>query len=799
MKFTPLMKQYYNIKEKYKDAILLFRVGDFYETFGEDAIKCSQLLDIALTKRYPGSRYDIHLAGFPYHALDNYLYKLIKAGMRVAICDQLEDSNNKTENLVKRGVTELITPGVNLNDKVLHVRYNNFLTAIHIEENKNIGLAFLDISTGEFFITECNIDNTINIIKRINPSEIIYPKKQQKIVDKLFKKDFYLYAIDDWYFEYDSSYEKLINHFQINSLKCFKIENLKLGIIASGVILHYLYNTCHNNIKHITSIRKINESKYMWIDDFTIRNLEINKSIRNQGVSLISILDKTISPMGSRLLKRWINFPIKEISSIINRQNIVTELLNNSDISIFLSKNLKQISDIERLISKVATEKINPREVITLSNSLEIINKIKNFLDSKSNLLKLFSNKLKNCDNLRNHIINTLNSDPSYQINKGNIIASGVSKELDELRNIVSSNKDYLIKLCNKEQIRTGINNIKIYYNNILGYFLEIRNTYKNKVPSNWIRKQTLVGSERYVTEELKNYELKILGSEKKIITLEIQLFKELIQFISNDIKSLQLNAKLIAIIDVLHSFSICAKQNNYIKPILDKSFDICIKEGRHPVIEKQIDTYIPNNIILNTKDQQIIIITGPNMSGKSAILRQTAIIALMAHIGSYVPATYAKIGLIDRIFSRVGASDNISIGESTFMVEMTETAGILNNISNRSLIILDEIGRGTSTYDGISIAWAIVEYLHQHINRPRTLFSTHYHELNKMMLLFNRIKNYNVSVKEINGNILFLRKLIPGGSTHSFGIHVAKIAGIPSEVIKRSIEILKNIEKKKK
>lgn len=794
------MKQYNNIKEKYKDAILLFRVGDFYETFGQDAIKCSELLDIALTKRYPGSKNDIYLAGFPYHALDNYLYKLIKAGMRVAICDQLEDSNNKTQNLVKRGVTELITPGVNLNDKVLHVRYNNFLTAIHIE-NKNIGLAFLDISTGEFFITECNIDNTNNIVKRINPSEIIYPKKQYKIIEKLFKKDFYVYALDDWYFEYDSSYEKLISHFKIKSLKCFKIENLKLGIIAAGVILYYLYNTCHNNIEHITSIRKMDEYQYMWIDDFTIRNLEINKSIRNNGVSLISILDKTITPMGSRLLKRWINFPLKEIESIIKRQNFVTELLNNNDISIFLSKNLKQISDIERLISKVATEKINPREVITLSNSLEIINKIKNFfidLKSESNLFKLFSNKLQNCDLIRNHIINTLNDD--YHINKVNIIARGVSKHLDELRDIVSSNKDYLIKLCKKEQIRTGINNIKIYYNNILGYFFEIRNAYKNKVPSNWIRKQTLVGSERYVNEELKNYELQILGAEKKIIILEIQLFKKLIQFISNYIKYLQYNAKLIAIIDVLHSFSICAKENNYNKPILDKSFDICIKEGRHPVIEKQIpigDSYIPNNILLNTKDQQIIIITGPNMSGKSAILRQTAIIVLMAHIGSYVPAKYAKIGLIDRIFSRVGASDNISMGESTFMVEMTETAGILNNISNRSLIILDEIGRGTSTYDGISIAWAIIEYLHKHINRPKTLFATHYHELNKMMLLFDRIKNYNVSIKEINGNIIFLRKLITGGSTHSFGINVAKIAGMPSEIIKRSIEILKNIENK--
>ncbi|WP_238783744.1 DNA mismatch repair protein MutS [Blattabacterium cuenoti] len=795
---TPLLKQYNNIKNKYPDTILLFQVGDFYEIFGDDAVKCSKILDIVLTKRSN----TIHLAGFPYHSLNNYLPKLVKSGCRVAICDQLEEAKKGGKNIVKRGVIELVTPGITINESILHTKSNNFLASIYIEK-ENFGLSFLDISTGDFFVVEDRKKNILHYLKHFNPSEILFRRKEKKFFEKIFKEKYYSFLMEDWMFNYSYTYEKLISHFQTSSLKGFGIEDLKLGIIASGVILSYLYETKHHNIKHISSIKKIKKEEHMWIDDFTFKNLEIFHGLNKKGVTLINIIDKTITPMGCRLLKHWIYFPLIHIHSIKKRHKIVEEFLSNFFNRCLLKKKLKKIYDIERIISKIAIGKITPREIFTLQKSLEAIHEIRKILlIQKSNNLLEIGKKLHNCLIISNIIKKTIHYDPPHQIDKGNIIAKGFSKELDKIRHICSSKKEYLDKLCSKEQTKTGISNLKIGYNNIFGYFFEIKKSKKKQIPSNWIKKQTLTNSERYINEELKNYEVQILNSEQKIFSLEKELFHNLIHQLLNYIKFLQQNAKIIAEIDVLLSFSISASENNYVKPDINHSFELHIKEGRHPVIERQFiskSSYIPNDIILNKYDQQIMIITGPNMSGKSAILRQTAIIILMSHIGSFVPAKSAKICLIDKIFSRIGAYDNISLGESTFMVEMNETANILNNISQRSFIILDEIGRGTSTYDGISIAWAITEFLHENSFKPLALFATHYHELNEMNLFYNRIKNFHLFIKEKNENILFMRKLVSGGCKHSFGIHVAKISGMPIKIIHRALKLLKLLDSKNK
>jgi len=781
------MKQYYAIKSRYTDALLLFRVGDFYETLAEDAIKCSQILDIALTKRS-----NIDLAGFPYHSIDSYLPKLVRAGFRVAICDQLEESQSNS--ILKRDVTELVTPSLALNDQIFDYRTNNFLISLFWEREKG-GAALLDISTGEFFLLENSAKHVNELVKRFQPNEIIYPKKFKNIFNLVFGVEYRNYAMFDWVFEYNAAYEKLTCQFQTISLKGFGIENFPLGISAAGAVLQYLSDTHHNCIEHISSISQMEEEKYLWIDDFTLRNLEIVKSLNDKGLSLINILDKTVSTIGARLLKRWILFPLKNLSKIEERHNAVFEFLYKKNVSLRIFDQLKRISDVERLTFKISSKRITPREVIVLHKSLVAIYTIKKILSKeKSSVFKILAEKLHSCNGVCDIIMKTLSSDPPYKINKGNVIAKGYSKELDYLRDLMSSSQDYLEKLCLKERNRTGIGSLKISFNRIFGYYIEIRNAYKNKVPSRWIRKQTLANSERYISEELKEYEAKVLVAEKKIFYLEKEIFNEFILHLSGYIKIMQENARNIACIDVFHSFSICSYENNYIRPVLDESFDLEIFKGRHPIIENNLPigkTYIANDIHLNRSDQQILMITGPNMSGKSAILRQTALIVLMAHIGSYVSAKRAKIGRIDKIFSRVGASDNISLGESTFMVEMNETANILNNFSDRSLIIFDEIGRGTSTSDGISIAWAVTEFLHQHVKRPKTLFATHYHELSEMSRFFNRIKNFNVSVKEIDGKVVFLYKLIQGESEHSYGIHVAKMAGVPLHVIQRATEIL--------
>ncbi|WP_185871527.1 DNA mismatch repair protein MutS [Blattabacterium cuenoti] len=795
---TPLIKQYNNIKTKYPDTILLFQVGDFYETFGEDAIKCSQALNIVLTKRS-----QLHLAGFPYHSLSTYLPKLVRAGFRVAICNQLEEPK-KGKNLVKRGVIELVTPGVTINENIIYPKSNNFLSSIHVGKNKSFGLSFLDVSTGEFFVTEDTKDNVLQYLEHFHPSEILFQNKEKKFFDQLLKKKYYTFSIEDWMFDYSFAYEKLISHFNVNSLKGFGINDLKLGIISCGVILSYLHNTSHFNIKHISNIQRIRKEKYMWIDDFTFRNLEIFHPLNKEGVSLIKILDRTITPMGGRLLKNWILFPLKNLFHIKKRHQIVYELYVNNMIRLFTKKKLKNIYDIERLTSKIAIGNISPREIYTLYKSLTSIMEIeKKFLSQKSTILIEIGNSFQNCNSICEIIKNTVQEDPPHQIEKGkgNVIVKGFSKELDKIRMIYFSQKEYLEKLCSREQFKTKIDNLKIGYNHIFGYFFEVKISKKDKVPSHWIQKQTLTNSIRYITEELKNYEMKIFNAEQKIFFLEKEIFDNLINQILKTIELLQKNAKIIAKLDVLSSFSNLALENNYIKPNINDSLKISIIKGRHPVIERQfIDktSYIPNDIILNKSNQQILIITGPNMSGKSAILRQTAIIILMAHIGSFVPAEYVEIGLIDKIFSRVGASDNISLGESTFMVEMNETANILNNLSKRSFLILDEIGRGTSTYDGISIAKSIIEFLHEKNVRPLTLFATHYHELNEMSLSFKRIKNYHVSVKRKNDHIIFMRKLIAGGSEHSFGIYVARISGMPIEIIENAKKILNTLTSKK-
>lgn len=789
------MKQYNAIKAKYPDALLLFRVGDFYETFGQDAVKSSQILDIVLTKRANGSDNN-ELAGFPHHSLNTYLPKLVKAGLRVAICDQLEDPK-MVKGIVKRGVTELVTPGVALQDEVLSSKSNNFLMAVH-QGDKAYGIALLDVSTGEFLTAEGQEEQVAKIIQSFRPSEVIYQKRVKYNFSEVQSK----FLLDDWAFQYDYAVDKLTALFKTKNLKGFGIENLKDGIIAAGAILAYLDETHHFDIQHITSIQRLNQDHYVWMDPFTIRNLELVYSPHPKGVTLLNILDDTCTPMGARLLNRWMVMVLKDLKAIHNRQNIVDYFYKNSDVRYDLREQLSQLTDLERLAGKVSTGKITPRQLLQLGQSLQIARSIKS-IASKSSIKEvsdLFA-KIEDLEPLNQKIFDTLSDEPPHQIVKGNVIREGVSEELDQLRKIQFSGKDFLDQMCQRETERTGISSLKIAFNNVFGYYIEVRNTHKDKVPSDWIRKQTLVNAERYITEELKEYETQILGAEEKILAIENQLFIDLIQEIITKLMPIQQTAKAIAYLDVLSNFAEIAEKNSYIKPEITDGYDLKITEGRHPVIEQQLplgEQYVSNNVLLNPIDQQIIMITGPNMSGKSALLRQTALIVLMAQMGCFVPATAAEIGIIDKVFTRVGASDNISSGESTFMVEMNETASILNNISERSLILLDEIGRGTSTYDGISIAWAIAEFLHQSNMKPKTLFATHYHELNEMSKSMERIKNFNVSIKETKDTILFLRKLVPGGSEHSFGIHVAKMAGMPKHVVTRANEVLKILEQTK-
>tara|TARA_B110000967_G_scaffold209132_1_gene263921 strand:- start:4806 stop:7436 length:2631 start_codon:yes stop_codon:yes gene_type:complete len=807
-KVTPLMKQYNAIKVKYPDAMLLFRVGDFYETFGEDAKKAAGVLGIVLTKRGAGSETETALAGFPHHSLNTYLPKLVKAGMRVAICDQLEDPK-MTKTIVKRGVTELVTPGVSLNDEVLQSKTNNFLAAVHFDTstrstlNKQLGISFLDVSTGEYLVAQGNAEYIDKLLQNFSPSEVLVQKQHKQQFLELFENRYYTFYLDDWVFQKEYTNETLQNHFEVKSLKGFGIEDLKNGIIAAGAVLYYLSETQHNQLKHIQFISRIAEDDYVWMDRFTIRNLELYNPNSVNAVTLLDVIDKTISPMGGRLLKRWLALPLKNIEDIKNRHELVKFFIDSDDFSKTVTYQLKQISDLERLISKVATGKASPREIVLLKNSLKAILPIKTSAEkSKNKTVKKLGNQLHTCEILIAKISETLFDDAPVNINKGNAIAADVHQELDELRAISSTGKKYLDDMLKRETERTGISSLKISFNNVFGYYIEVRNSHKDKVPAEWIRKQTLVNAERYITEELKEYETKILGAEEKIQKIEQEIFSKLLHYIIQFVQVVQANAQIIAKIDCLLSFSVLAVDNNYVRPLMDESTDLEIKNGRHPVIEKQLpidQTYIANDVVLNRNQQQIIMITGPNMSGKSAILRQTALIVLLAQMGSYVPAQNAKIGIIDKIFTRVGASDNISMGESTFMVEMNETASILNNVSDRSLILLDEIGRGTSTYDGISIAWAISEFLHEHPSKAKTLFATHYHELNEMTTTFERIKNFNVSVKELKDNIIFLRKLVSGGSNHSFGIHVAKLAGMPNMVIHRANKILAQLEKNNK
>ena len=791
------MKQYNAIKVKYPDALLLFRVGDFYETFGEDAIKTAKILDIILTKRGAGSESEIELAGFPHHSLNTYLPKLVKAGERVAICDQLEDPK-QTKTIVKRGVTELVTPGVAFNDEVLKSKSNNFLCSVYFGKT-HIGISFLDITTGEFLTSQGNEEYIDKLLQNFKPSEVLVSKQKRSEFKTIFGDDFHTFYLEDWVYQIDYANETLVKHFNTKTLKGFGIEDLYEGIISSGSILHYLAETQHNKLQHITSIGRIAEDDYVWMDKFTIRNLELYYSTNNNAVTLLNVIDRTISPMGGRLLKRWLALPLKDVKKIKQRHEVVDYLSNNKQVLQKIQNHIKHIGDLERLISKVATGKVNPREVIQLKNSLEAIVPIKAIASNCENeSLKVIGDTLQSCDVLREKIKETLNEDAPVNVLKGFTIAEGFSSELDELRSLSHSGKSYLETMLQRETERTGITSLKIASNNVFGYYIEVRNTHKDKVPAEWIRKQTLVNAERYITEELKEYEAKILGAEERILTIEQQLFSELISWMMQYIKAVQQNANLIGQLDCLCGFAQLAIDNKYVYPTMDNSTDLDIKDGRHPVIEKQLppsESYIANDVFLNRDNQQIIMITGPNMSGKSAILRQTALIVLLAQTGSFVTAIEARIGVVDKIFTRVGASDNISMGESTFMVEMNETASILNNLSERSLVLLDEIGRGTSTYDGISIAWAISEYLHEHPAKAKTLFATHYHELNEMTETFERIKNYNVSVKELKDKVLFLRKLVAGGSAHSFGIHVAKMAGMPQQVLHRANKILKKLE----
>lgn len=797
-KETPLMKQYNSIKGEYPDACLLFRVGDFYETFGEDAVRTAKILGITLTKRGNGSESETALAGFPHHSLNTYLPKLVKAGLRVAICDQLEDPK-MTKTIVKRGVTELVTPGVAMNDEVLQSNTNNFLASVYFGKNQT-GISFLDISTGEFLVSEGSTEYIDKLLQNFNPSEILLAKHFKSQFKDSFGSAYNAFYLDDWVYKTDYAFESLTGHFKTNSLKGFGIEDLPNGIIASGAILYYLSETQHNKISHISSINRIIEDAYVWMDRFTVRNLELYSSPNYNAVTLLDVIDRTISPMGGRLLRRWLALPLKDKNQIEERHQVVDYLKNNSEVLTKIQHQIKQISDLERLLSKTATGKVSPKELISLKASLDAIVPVKKLATESTNIsLQKIGKALDECELVREKIKNTLNEDAPVSISKGNAITKGVNEELDELRNIAFSGKEYLDDLEKRESEKTGIPSLKVAFNNVFGYYIEVRNTHKDKVPGEWIRKQTLVNAERYITEELKEYEAKILGAEEKIHQIEVELFDQLIGWVSGYIKPIQTNSGLVAQLDCLSGFARLSIENNYSKPEMQDSFSLEIKNGRHPVIEKRLPLgtpYIANDLYLDRDSQQIIMITGPNMSGKSAILRQTALIVLLAQIGSFVPADAAKIGLVDKIFTRVGASDNISMGESTFMVEMNETASILNNISERSLVLLDEIGRGTSTYDGVSIAWAISEYLHEHPAKPKTLFATHYHELNEMTEIYERIKNFNVSVKETKDSVLFLRKLQEGGSAHSFGIHVAKMAGMPQTVVQKAQKLLKKLEK---
>lgn len=798
---TPLMKQYNAIKAKYPGALLLFRVGDFYETFGQDAIATAKVLDIVLTKRGNGSASEIELAGFPHHALDTYLPKLVRAGHRVAICDQLEDPRF-VKGIVKRGVTELVTPGVSFNDNVLEKKQNNFLASVFAGRQAH-GVAFLDVSTGEFYTAHGTETYILKLIQSFAPAEIIYSKAQRELFEKNFAEGFATFALDDWVYAFDYAQEKLINQFKTATLKGFGIDGLNEAIVAAGAILHYLEATEHKDTQHIASIARLDEDKYVWLDKFTIRNLELVSSPFENGVPLIQILDQTVTPMGSRQLRKWMVLPLKEMALIDERLRIVNVFHQQVELAERLTDELKQIADLERLISKVAVGRINPREMLQLKRSLQRTVPIKSLLEQHSSAdLKKLGDQLNRCEYLLERIEKELRDDAPMLTNQGGIIKEGIHAELDELRSIAFSGKDYLLQIQKREIERTGINSLKISFNKVFGYYLEVSNANKDKVPADWIRKQTLVNAERYITEELKVYEEKILHAEDKLVLIEQKLFQELVQQAADFVAQIQQNARTLAVLDVLLSFAWVARQNNYCRPEINESTVLDIKAGRHPVIEKQLpagESYVPNDVYLDNDTQQILIITGPNMAGKSALLRQTALIVLMAQIGSFVPADSARIGLVDKIFTRVGASDNLSKGESTFMVEMIETASILNNLSNRSLILMDEIGRGTSTYDGVSIAWAIVEYLHQHKDyRPKTLFATHYHELNQLAEDFVRVKNFNVSVKEVGDKIIFMRKLKEGGSEHSFGIHVAQLAGIPNKVVLRANEVLHFLEKEK-
>ena len=795
---TPMMKQFLDLKAKHPDAVMLFRCGDFYETYSTDAVVASEILGITLTKRANGKGKTIEMAGFPHHALDTYLPKLIRAGKRVAICDQLEDPK-LTKKLVKRGITELVTPGVSINDNVLNYRENNFLASVHFGKGA-CGVAFLDISTGEFLTAEGPFDYVDKLLNNFAPKEVLFERGKRLMFEGNFGSKFFTFELDDWVFTETSAREKLLKHFEVKNLKGFGVEHLKNGIIASGAILQYLIMTQHTQIGHVTSLARIEENKYVRLDKFTVRSLELMGSMNDGGSSLLNVIDKTISPMGARLLKRWLVFPLKDVQPINERLNVVEYFFRQPDFKELIEEQLHLIGDLERIISKVAVGRVSPREVVALKVALQAIEPIKAAcMDADNASLNHIGEQLNICQSIRDRIDREIDNDPPLLINKGGVIKSGVSAELDELRRIAYSGKDYLLQIQQRESELTEIPSLKIGYNNVFGYYIEVRNTHKDKVPAEWIRKQTLANAERYITQELKEYEEKILGAEDKILVLETQLYAELVQSLSEFIPAIQINANQIARLDCLLSFATAARENNYIRPVIADDDVLEIHQGRHPVIEKQLpigEKYIANDVMLDSQTQQIIIITGPNMAGKSALLRQTALITLLAQIGSFVPAESAHIGLVDKIFTRVGASDNISVGESTFMVEMNEAADILNNLSPRSLVLFDELGRGTSTYDGISIAWAIVEHIHEHPKaKARTLFATHYHELNEMEKSFKRIKNYNVSVKEIDNKVIFLRKLERGGSEHSFGIHVAKMAGMPKSIVKRANDILKQLE----
>lgn len=795
---TPLMKQYFEIKSKHPDAILLFRCGDFYETFSKDAIRASEVLGITLTRRANGAAKSVELAGFPHHALDTYLPKLVRAGMRVAICDQLEDPK-LTKKLVKRGVTELVTPGVSYSDTTLNHKENNFLASVYFDK-KNVGVAFLDISTGEFLVAEGNVEYVDKLLNSFSPKEVLYDRNKKRDFEENFGNKFFVYGLEDWAYTPDSAQERLLKQFETRNLKGFGVENLPFAVVAAGAILHYLDLTHHQQTGHITQLSRIEEDRYVWLDRFTVRNLELYGSMHEGAKTLVQILDKTISPMGARLLKRWIAFPLKDVKPINERLGVVEYLFKHPELKELLEQNIALVGDLERIISKVAVGRISPREVVQLKVALKAIELVKEACANADNqALNKIADQLNACQVISDKIEKEVQPDPPTLINRGNVIRYGIDADLDELRDLAFSGKEYLQKIQERESAHTGIPSLKISFNNVFGYYIEVRNTHKDKVPENWIRKQTLVNAERYITQELKDYEEKILGAEEKILSIETRLFNELVLGLVDYIPAIQLDANLIAQLDCLLSFARVSAENKYVRPEVNDTDVLEIKQGRHPVIEKQLplgESYIANDVYLDNQSQQIIIVTGPNMSGKSALLRQTAIITLMAQIGCFVPVESAKIGVVDKIFTRVGASDNISQGESTFMVEMNEAASILNNLSDRSLILFDELGRGTSTYDGISIAWAIVEYIHEHPSfKAKTLFATHYHELNEMEKSFNRIKNYNVSVKEVDKKIIFLRKLARGGSEHSFGIHVAKMAGMPQSIVKRSEQILKQLE----